>query len=68
MSHSSDTNLMYFSVRSLLPKMNNLRIICGLYFPDIVCIVETWLDNSIVDSKVAIPCVALTALDMVVAF
>ena len=55
--------LLYFNVRSLLPKIDNLRTICNLYSPDIVCIVETWLDNTILDSEVAIQGYSLCRLD-----
>lgn len=45
---------MYFNVRSLLPKIDNLRAICLLYQPCIICIVESWLDETILDSEIAI--------------
>ena len=47
-------NILYFNVRSLLAKLDNLKIICSLFSPDIVCIVETWLDGNIDDTEVAI--------------
>ena len=50
-------------VYSLLPKIDNLRTICNLYSPDIVCIVETWLDDTILDSEVAIQGYCLCRLD-----
>ena len=48
------TRVIYFNVRSLLPKIDDLRIICSLYLPDFVCIVETWLDPSIDDTEIFI--------------
>ena len=45
---------MYFNVRSLLPKIDNLRSLCVVHSPDIICIVETWLDDTILDSEVSI--------------
>ena len=50
-------------MRSLLPKIDNLRSICALYSPDIVCIVETWLDDTILDSEIAIQGYHLCRLD-----
>ena len=50
-------------MRSLLPKIDNLRAICTLYSPDIVCIVETWLDDTIVDFEIAIQGYSLCHLD-----
>ena len=41
-------------MRSLLPKIDNLRSLCVLHSPDIICIVETWLDDTILDSEVSI--------------
>ena len=58
-----NVNLLYFNVRSLLPKIDYLRIICSLYSPDIVCIVETWLDDSILDSEISIQGYSLCRLD-----
>ena len=41
-------------MHSLLPKIDNLRFLCVLHSPDIICIVETWLDDTILDSEVSI--------------
>lgn len=60
---SSNINLLYFNVRSLLPKIDDLRAICAVYCPDIVCIVETWLDDTILDSEVSIQGYSLCRLD-----
>ena len=44
--------MLYFNVRSLLSKIDDLRIICSLFSPGVVCVVETWLDDSIADSEI----------------
>ena len=62
-SFSCNINLLYFNVRSLLPKIDHLRAICTLYCPDILCIVETWLDDTIVDSEIAIQGYSFCRLD-----
>ena len=36
----------------MLPKIDYLRIICSVLSPDIICIVETWLDNTIENSEI----------------
>ena len=62
-------DILYFNVRSLLPKLDDLRIICSLHSPDIVCITESWLDGSML--KFLFRATLLTALivtDMVVDF
>jgi len=38
---------MYFNVRSLLPKMDHLRATCCTSSPDVICVVESWLDHTI---------------------
>ena len=43
--------MLYFNVHSLLSKIDDLRINCSLFSPGVVCVVETWLDDSIDDSK-----------------
>ena len=65
---SVNINLLYFNVGSLLPKIDNLRSICTLYSPDIVCIVETWLGDTILDSAIAIQGYHLCRLDMEMVF
>ena len=56
-------NLLYFNVCSLLPKIDHLRSICSLYSPDVICIVESWLDDTILDIKVCIQGYSLCRLD-----
>ena len=41
-------------MRSLLPKIGNLRIPCSVYSPDIICVVESWLDVDILDSEISV--------------
>lgn len=38
----------------MLPKIDDLRIICSVYLPDVICVVETWLDPNIDDSEIII--------------
>ena len=40
-------HIIYFNARSLSPKIDELRIVCELEKPDIVCITETWLCDDI---------------------
>ena len=48
----TSVNLLYFNVRSLLPKLDHLRVTCSVFSPDIVCIVESWLDDTISDNEI----------------
>ena len=69
-SHKSSVSLLYFNLHSLLPKMDSLRSISSVYSPD-VCIVETWLDDTISNCEIFIQgysFVDLTTPDMVVVF
>lgn len=47
-------SILYYNARSLLPKMDELRLVCLSEQPDVVCIVETWLDVNILDSEILI--------------
>ena len=69
MRSKSSLNVLYFNVRSLLAKLDELRILCSSFSPDIVCIVETWLDDNIDDTEVSIQGYHVYRLaDMVVAY
>ena len=43
--------------------MDSLRSICSVYSPDVVCIVETWLDDTISNSEIFIQGYSLCRLD-----
>lgn len=43
---------MYFNACSLIPKLDELALLIETYNPDIVCIVETWLDASVSDNEI----------------
>ena len=58
-----DMSVFYFNVRSLLPKIDNLRLICSVYKPGIVCLVETWLDNSVDDVELCVQGYNIVRLD-----
>ena len=45
---------LYYNARSIIPRLDELRLICSDTTPDIVCIVETWLRDSISDSELTI--------------
>ena len=46
--------ILYTNIRSLLPKIEETRILCSLKKPDVVCITETWLDSSVDSSLIHI--------------
>ena len=60
---SGQLQVPYFNGRSLLPKLDRLRVLCAAQVPDIVCITETWLDNSIYDNDFTIPGYCIKHLD-----
>ena len=71
-ANKGHVSVFYFNVRSLLPKIDNLRVICTVYKPCVVCLVETWLDSSIDDVEISIQGYTIvllgwTAPDMAVA-
>ena len=45
--------IIHYNARSLLPKVDELRAVCVATKPNIICIVETWLDDSIPDNDLS---------------
>lgn len=43
---------VYFNARSLLPKLDELRALCLTYQPHVICVVESWLDESIQEEEI----------------
>ena len=54
---------VYFNCRSLLPKIDELTVLCITNMPDIVCLVETWLCMDILDMEISIPNYSIVRLD-----
>ena len=54
---------MYFNCRSLLPKIDELTVLCFMNMPDVVCLVETWLCMDILDTNLSIPNYSIVRLD-----
>ena len=59
----SNLSILYFNARSLLPKFDELVILCEIHKPGIVCIVESWLSEDIEDSELKIPDYQVLRLD-----
>ena len=51
---SQSLSIPYFNARSILPKLDQLRALCAVDSPDIVCVVETWLDRDISDNELVV--------------
>jgi len=49
-----ELEILNYNVRIILPKLNELRLLCGDLSFHIVYIVETWLDDSVLDNELAI--------------
>ena len=56
-------SVLYFNSRSVLPKIDELRALCLIHNPSIVCIVESWLDDSITDNELCIDNYAIVRAD-----
>ena len=53
---SDSLRILYYNARSLLPKLGDLFVTIETHnFPDIVCIVESWLGHDVRDQEIAIP-------------
>lgn len=48
-------SLINFNCRSLLPKLDKLAALCSANNPNIVCLVETWLCDDVLNNEVCIP-------------
>ena len=55
-------HIVHYKARSLLPKVYE-RAVCVATKPDIICIVETWLDDSISDNDLSLSNYQLFRLD-----
>lgn len=60
---NSKLQILYYNVRSVLPKLDELRLSCSVTRPHVVCIVETWLDDSVLDSELQLYNYCLVRLD-----
>ena len=63
LSVQNSFKILYYNARSILPKIEELRLICASENPDIVCLVETWLDGDIGDNEFGIPNYSVIRLD-----
>ena len=61
----ADNNItdVYFNVRSIVPKLDSLRAESLVRTPSIICIVESWLSEDIMDSEIAIDGYQIMRLD-----
>ena len=53
--HRKGLHFLGLNVRSLLPKLSELRILAAKAKPATLSLSETWLDETVTDSEVAIP-------------
>ena len=35
-------------------QLDNLKLVCAIHHPDVICIVESWLDKEISDSELSL--------------
>ena len=61
--NNSELSIWYYNARSILPKLDELRLICASEKPDIVCIVETWVDDAIEDNELCVDGYNIVRLD-----
>ena len=52
---SKQLSIVYYNARSLVPKFDELCASTETYKPDIICIVETWLNKDISNEELDIP-------------
>ena len=57
-------HILYYNAHTLLPKMDELRAVKEASKPDsLLCIVETWLDEDVVDSELVLANFPLFRMD-----
>ena len=59
----SSTTILYCNARIILPKPDELHLLCGDFSFHIVCIVETWLDDFVRDNELIISSYFLVRLN-----
>ena len=47
--------LFNFNARNSVPKLDELLTLVQCEHPDVICIVESWLNSDILDSEISIP-------------
>ena len=60
---SKQIHIIYYNACSLLPKLDELQVVCEATRPDVICIVETWLDISVIDNEIVLSGYQLFRLD-----
>ena len=58
-----ELEITYFNARSILPKLNELRLLCADSSAHVGCIVETWLDDSVFDNGLTVSSYCLVRID-----
>ena len=48
-------SIVYYNTRSHFPKLDDIRAVSVAESPDIICVVETWLSNSLSDYEIVLP-------------
>ena len=54
MANSKCFNILYFNARSILPKLDELKVLAEDNNPDVICIAESWLCQEISNVEVSI--------------
>ena len=62
-SPGSKFSIMYFNSRSMLPKFDEPVALYSSYKPDIICLVETWLCEDVLDSEIHVSNYSILKLD-----
>ena len=48
-------SMFYYNARSLFPKLDELRLECVNRKPDVICVVQAWIDDSFSDNELLMP-------------
>ena len=61
--HVQGIHIIYYNGRSLLSKIDELRLVSEATKPDIISLVETWLDNDVLNNEIFLSNYQLLRLD-----
>ena len=53
--NSGKLSVLYYNARSIYPRLDSLTACISVYVPDVVCIVESWLDEDMGSNEILLP-------------
>ena len=64
LGEKSHLHILYYNARSIVPKIDELQVTVQDTSPHVICIVESWLSDEIMDNELSIDHYQLVRLDI----